>query len=491
MALVRLPSYLVHPVIASAIGITLGLVAFAALAYVLLETERAEAEVEAVLLSRTRAYSAIGEMRRIEAVVRRQASGGERPDMGESELDLNRLYALRSAYLDRFPDIGISEEALVDLRASFEAMEDAARLAVRPSLPRNDRSRTFEALADRVDELVVGIEAIQAEETLAIGSARAERRQLRPLIWPIVGLALLGSLVGVGFAALSILRASRKAMSSQAQLRELASSLERTVAERTAELTRSNAEIQRFAYIVSHDLRSPLVNVMGFTHELEEGLKVLRDLLVRLEADGSPAITDRDRDTIREDFPEALGFIVESTAKMDRLIQAILSLSREGRRKWTIETFDATEVAEATAATLVTLAERKGATIYIGALPQVTTDRVGFEQILSNLLENAVKYGHPNRPNRIVLAGEETFDRVRISVSDTGRGIAERDRQRVFELFRRAGRQDEAGEGLGLAFVRATARRLGGDVSVAPNGEGGSSFTLDMPKIPPTAASNA
>ena len=120
------------------------------------------------------------------------------------------------------------------------------------------------------------------------------------------------------------------------RLNELNADLEGAVRERTAELQRANEEIQRFAYIVSHDLRSPLVNVMGFTAELEETNKTSAEIMDRAEEEAPQIVTDAMRHA-REDLPEAIGFIRSSTQKMDRLINAILKLSREGRRTLTPE----------------------------------------------------------------------------------------------------------------------------------------------------------
>src|SRR5207248_10733834 len=116
--------------------------------------------------------------------------------------------------------------------------------------------------------------------------------------------------------------------------------LEGAVRERTSDLQRANDEIQRFAYIVSHDLRSPLVNIMGFTAELESATKILRTMMDRVDR-VAPDLIDKDAHiAASEDLPEAIRFIRISTEKMDRLINAILRLSREGRRQITPETLD-------------------------------------------------------------------------------------------------------------------------------------------------------
>ncbi|RZI39179.1 histidine kinase, partial [Herbaspirillum sp. HC18] len=145
-------------------------------------------------------------------------------------------------------------------------------------------------------------------------------------------------------------RTSQARDEAQARLRDINANLESTVDERTADLREANDEIQRFAYIVSHDLRSPLVNIMGFTSELEELRNdIFRRIahLARIEAlvpaapedatdSAEPALEGSDKQ-LSEDFSEALGFIKSSIAKMDRLISAILNLTREGRRAFSPE----------------------------------------------------------------------------------------------------------------------------------------------------------
>jgi signal transduction histidine kinase len=104
------------------------------------------------------------------------------------------------------------------------------------------------------------------------------------------------------------------------------------------------------------------------------------------------------------------------------------------------------------------------------------------EQIFGNLIDNAVKYLDAGRPGRIVVTGEAAPGGwIVYRIADNGRGISDRDHERIFELFRRAGRQDRPGEGLGLAFVRNSVRRLGGDISVESELGKGSTFILKFP----------
>jgi Bacteriophytochrome (light-regulated signal transduction histidine kinase) len=208
-----------------------------------------------------------------------------------------------------------------------------------------------------------------------------------------------------GIAIFLVRRSSRARDDAEAKLRDNNLNLETTVDERTADLREANDEIQRFAYIVSHDLRSPLVNIMGFTSELEE---LRGDIfkriaaLSRTQADAPPApdnatdtaepVLDGPDKQLSEDFSEALGFIKSSIAKMDRLISAILNLTREGRREFEPVRIDTRELIEGIVATVAHQAAEAEAQIRIEPLPNIVSDRLALEQIFSNLIDNALKY---------------------------------------------------------------------------------------------------
>jgi signal transduction histidine kinase len=258
--------------------------------------------------------------------------------------------------------------------------------------------------------------------------------------------------------------------------------LEAAVAERTAELTNANDEIQRFAYIVSHDLRAPLLNIIGFTGELKDATNRLNGFVGRnLHAAGID-VPDDVRAASEQDLPEAIRFIETSTAKMDRLITAILRLSREGRRVLAPERLDMAAVLGGVIDSVRHQADAAGAEITLGAVPAITADRLAVEQVFSNLIENALKYPAPGRPGRIQVDGRREGQFARFEVRDNGRGVAERDRERIFELFRRAGVQDTAGEGIGLAHVRALLRRMGGSIDCESEAGVGSTFVVRLPK---------
>ena len=116
-------------------------------------------------------------------------------------------------------------------------------------------------------------------------------------------------------------------------------------------------------------------------------------------------------------------------------------------------------------------------------LPGLVSDKLAIEQIFGNLIENAVKYLSPGRPGQIEVTGRVHGAYILYDIKDNGRGIEAKDFERIFELFRRSGEQDKPGEGIGLAYVRNLARRLGGNVAVKSKFGEGSTFTVTLPAV--------
>jgi signal transduction histidine kinase len=166
---------------------------------------------------------------------------------------------------------------------------------------------------------------------------------------------------------------------------------------------------------------------------------------------------------------------------MDRLISAILNLTREGRRQFSPERIDMNELIDSIRNTVAHQVVEANAEIRVRALPDVVSDRLALEQIFSNLIDNAVKYLKPGVPGDIEVRGRTKLGFAVFEVVDNGRGIDAKDHQRIFDLFRRAGVQDKPGQGIGLAHVRALVRRLGGTMSVNSELNHGSTFTVTLP----------
>jgi signal transduction histidine kinase len=193
---------------------------------------------------------------------------------------------------------------------------------------------------------------------------------------------------------------------------------------------------------------------------------------------------DQKDKVLADDFDEALSFIKASITKMDRLINAVLVISREGNRTLRPEEVDMNSLLTNMSDAMAHQAQEADARIDIGPLPSLTSDRLALEQIFSNLLDNALKYLRSDTAGHIRVNGRAEGNKVIIEVEDNGRGIEPKDRERVFELFRRAGPQDRPGEGMGLAHVRALVRRLGGVITVKSTPGEGSTFVVTLPRAP-------
>jgi CHASE3 domain sensor protein len=239
----------------------------------------------------------------------------------------------------------------IDL-ARTQRIDDATRI-IREGVGRD--------VMKQIDELAGQMRA-EEDRLFALRTANADRSQSLAASMTWIGsgfVVLLG-----GISIFLVRRSARARDEAEARLRDNNVNLEVTVDERTADLREANNEIQRFAYIVSHDLRSPLVNIMGFTSELEE---LRGDIFRRIASlgraaastspapmvsgDDEPPLDGEDKQ-LSQDFSEALGFIKSSIAKMDRLITAILNLTREGRREFEPVKIDTRELIEAIVTTV-------------------------------------------------------------------------------------------------------------------------------------------
>jgi signal transduction histidine kinase len=404
--------------------------------------------------------------------------------------DVEKLAALTS-------DNPVQTESAKKLRSAVDERLAEFAKAI-DFVKRNDTAAGVAMLRDpgagaSVQAISEASAAMFAEEN-RLFAQRTEKADRTQVLASSVTIA--GSSFVIALAALSIFlvrRSARARDAAEAQLRDNNLNLESTVQERTSDLREANEEIQRFAYIVSHDLRSPLVNIMGFTSELEE---LRGDIFKRIATlgrgasatlvpdhandDAEPVLDGPDKQ-LSQDFTEALGFIKSSIGKMDRLISAILNLTREGRREFQPVPIDTRELIEGIVSTVAHQAAEADAQIRIEPLPDIVSDRLALEQIFSNLIDNALKYLKPGVPGDITVRGRTRLGFAIFEIADNGRGIDPKDHQRIFDLFRRAGPQDRPGQGIGLAHVRALVRRLGGTMSVASELHQGSTFTITLP----------
>jgi light-regulated signal transduction histidine kinase (bacteriophytochrome) len=246
---------------------------------------------------------------------------------------------------------------------------------------------------------------------------------------------------------------------SNEELQRAHAVLELRVQERTAELARSNAELEQFAYIASHDLQEPLRMVSSYVQLLER----------------------RYRGKLDRDADEFIGFAAEGAIRMQRLINDLLAYSRVGTRGKSFEEVDL-EAALARALENLQLAiVEKGAVITRDPLPAAFGDSGQLTQVFQNLIDNALKFSGGKQP-RVHLSARLVEGDAVCSIQDNGIGIAPEFLNRLFLLFQRLHtRKEYPGTGLGLAICKRIVERHGGRIWVESEPERGSTFYFRIP----------
>jgi signal transduction histidine kinase len=245
------------------------------------------------------------------------------------------------------------------------------------------------------------------------------------------------------------------------------------------ELAHKNRELQNVLYASSHDLRSPLLNIQGFSQRVEKACADLKHLL------DQPSVSESTRLSVRplvgDQIPSALRFIRTSVEKMDILIGGMLRLSRLGQVTLRPERLDMNHLLDQVVATLAIQIQSAGAELNIGTLPACTGDAQLLSQVFSNLLDNALKYRHPERPLRLEVTGHVEGGQCIYCVADNGVGIAPKHLESIWELFRRLNPSGPPGEGLGLNLARRILERHRGRIWVESTPGQGSRFMMSIP----------
>ena len=234
---------------------------------------------------------------------------------------------------------------------------------------------------------------------------------------------------------------------------------EKELLQKTAELLRSNRDLEQFAYVASHDLQEPLRMVTSYTQ-----------LLAR-----------RYKGQLSEEADDFIRFAVDGAIRMQALINALLSYSRvDTRGKPFVPCDTGVVIGHALENLKVAIAE-SGAVFECSSLPTVIGDPVQLMQLFQNLLGNAIKFRSPDRPPEIRISALEDGDGWRFRVEDNGIGIDPQFFERIFVIFQRLHTKEEyPGTGIGLAMCKRIVERHGGSIGVSSNpGEGAVfSFTL-------------
>lgn len=295
-----------------------------------------------------------------------------------------------------------------------------------------------------------------------------------------------------GFA--KVIRDITRQREAEEAIRQLTQNLEQRVVERTAELAESNRQLtqqnqenEMFVYSVSHDLRSPLVNLEGFSQELAHVCGELRELFAGPEV---PAETRaRGLALVEGDVGESIRYITQAVLRLSGIIDSLLRLSRAGRVEYQSQQVDVNgTMARVLDSMRGTIAER-GAAVHCGELPVVWGDPTALELVFANLVGNALKYADPLRPARVEIGrhdepdADEERGTLTFYVRDNGLGIAPEYHERIFQPFKRVHTQTAEGEGMGLAIARRVVERHRGRIWVESAPGSGSTFFVELPDV--------
>lgn len=365
-------------------------------------------------------------------------------------------------------------DAAILVESAFErgayALDSAASFArvgpwLRESALAIGVDRRLPGLARRLD---AGVEALMTGGRFAEIEARWFGPQAswwsRARIIAAAGVAILTGACGLGVAVWMMrerdrarrLAEARRFGAEQARLAE-------ALAFKNSELESRSRDIERLLYVVSHDLKSPLVSIGGFARRLER----------HLEQDD------------REKAAAAAERISRNVQAMSDLIEGILRMGRAGTGQARLEWVEVDAVADAVAEQLSGRLERARARLLVmRPLPVVRADPVLLRQALQNLVENALRYGCPEPGMTVEIVSRSRDGLVEIGVRDEGPGVTEADRAGIFDLYRRglgAAASKEEGAGLGLATVRRIAERHGGRSTVESRPGRGATFWIGVP----------
>jgi signal transduction histidine kinase len=289
------------------------------------------------------------------------------------------------------------------------------------------------------------------------------------LIWIfVVSLGAILVLGGGSFLLRAKVRARTKAlreeilkhMETEKELQKHKNHLEEMVSIRTTELTRSNKELERFAYITSHDLQEPLRMISSYLQLVEK----------------------RYKDELDADAKDFIDFAVDGAKRMQILINDLLRYSRVGTKNIEFQPVNCEEILKNTLNNLEVAIEESGAKITHDYLPEIKGDKTQLSQLFQNLIGNSIKFRGESSPE-IHIKVEDENDFWKFSFQDNGIGIDPKYFDRIFQVFQRLHNRDEyPGTGIGLAICKKIIERHGGDIFVESEYGKGTTFIFTLRK---------
>ncbi len=244
-------------------------------------------------------------------------------------------------------------------------------------------------------------------------------------------------------------------------------------------LLEQNQELETIVSVASHDLRSPLVNIQGFSKELAHSHRQLQGLLESHKL--APSVKQGVMAILDGDIPESLHYIQAGAKKMEGLLHGLLRFSRLGRLSLKFEDLNMNDMIAGIIMGMEYQLKEKGIALQIEDLPNCTGDATLVNQLFFNLIDNAQKYVSPIRPGMIRITGVRENGYSKYGVEDNGIGIREDHQERIFQMFHRLNPSTGGGQGLGLTIVRRIVERHKGQLAIHSLTDRGTTFTVSLP----------
>jgi signal transduction histidine kinase len=386
-----------------------------------------------------------------------------------------RIAALRAktsdnpSHQEKFTVLDAAVKARLDLLQEYMNRREVLGATVIPAGQSAEGKRRMDAVKDALN-------AISEDERKLLTQRLEESRRSTNQLFITLAFSFVGALFLIGMVFYLALRDIRARDAKEEILQRAHDQLEERVAERTAELSalnteleRSNRELQDFAFVASHDLQEPLRKIQAFGD--------------RLRTVQGPKFDDQGRDYLDR--------MNNAAGRMHTLINDLLSYSRVTTKAQPFRPTDLEKVANEVLTDLETSVEQSGGQVIVGKLPRIDADEFQMRQLFQNLIANALKFRKPDEPPKVEIVSEIAGEgregtasngTVQIRVTDNGIGFDEKYLDRIFTPFQRLhGRNEYAGTGIGLAVCRKIVERHGGSLTAKSSPGRGSTFIATLP----------
>jgi len=359
----------------------------------------------------------------------------------DSSLFLAKKYDYTSRILEVYLDMADAYEATNHPEMCGQYLKSYIRLK---------DSIVNESLAQELGKIQTKYEVLKREKEIAVKDSKIEQLYRKVLIGSVAFLLLLLVVIGISYRR-------------QSKINRLLESKTREIEEQNKKLARSNAELQQFAYIASHDLKEPLRNIGSF----------------------ASLIRRRYADQMNEECLEFFSYIQNGVARMYQLLNDVLSFSRLDYEDHQTQLVNPKEIIEETIFKLSTQIQDKNAVILVGSMPEIHANPVHLGQLFQNLISNGLKFSNGKSPEIKVFCRKTPDNQYVFSVQDNGIGIHMKYKDKIFEMFQRLEKQNgQEGTGVGLAICKKIVDQYGGKIWVRSKPQQGATFFFAFPAHP-------